>query len=173
MNASTIVFDTETTGLRVGDDEILEIGIVTGEGEIVLERRYKPQRAESWDGAAAVNGIWPADVEDCPAIADDIDLLRGIFGAADTVVGYNVEFDLKFLAAIGVEPREDARIVDTMREYAPIHHVWDDAHGEWAWCKLTVAADEVGHTWTGAAHGAVADALATLAVQDYIDSKAE
>lgn len=42
-----------------------------------------------------------------------------------------------------------------------------------AWCKLTIAADEVGHVWTGAAHGAVADALATLAVQNHIDSKAE
>ena len=44
---------------------------------------------------------------------------------------------------------------------------------EWAWCKLAVTAVEVGYVWTGAAHGAVADALATLAVQNHIDSKVE
>ena len=42
---------------------------------------------------------------------------------------------------------------------------------EWAWCKLAVTAVEIGYVWTGAAHGAVADALATLAVQNHIDSK--
>ena len=173
MTSSTIVFDTETTGIHADTDEILEIGIVSGDGEVVLERRYKPQHTEAWDEAARVNGIWPTDVAGCPAITEDIDLLRDIFASADTIIGYNVEFDLKFLAAVGIGPAPGARIIDTVPEYAPIHGVWDERFDEWAWCKLTVAADEIGYVWTGVAHGAVADALATLAVQNHIDSKAE
>lgn len=76
------------------------------------------------------------------------------------IIGYNVGFDLGFLSAVGVRPREDARITDTMNEFT-----WFMGRRY----KLVDAADHIGYKWTGRAHGSLADALATLAVQRWLE----
>lgn len=165
-----IIFDTETTGLNPRRDEILDIAIIDGDGDTLHTGLYKPSRATSWPEAAAVNGIWPEDVADCPPINRDVDLIKGIIENSDEIVGYNVGFDLGFLAALGIKPRADAVIIDTMIGYAPVHGDWNDYYEDFTWCKLTVAAREIGYKWTGAAHGALADALATRAVQEWLEA---
>lgn len=90
----------------------------------------------------------------------DLPRLREIFAGADEVIGYNVGFDLGFLSAVGVRPREDARITDTMKEFT-----WFMGRRY----KLVDAADHIGYEWTGRAHGSLADALATLAVQRWLE----
>lgn len=60
----------------------------------------------------------------------------------------------------GVRPREDARITDTMKEFT-----WFMGRRY----KLVDAADHIGYEWTGRAHGSLADALATLAVQRWLE----
>lgn len=79
---------------------------------------------------------------------------------ADEIIGYNVGFDLGFLSAVGVRPREDARITDTMKLFT-----WFMGRRY----KLVDAADHIGYEWTGRAHGSLADALATLAVQRWLE----
>lgn len=79
---------------------------------------------------------------------------------ADEIIGYNVGFDLGFLSAVGVRPREDARITDTMNLFT-----WFMGRRH----KLVDAADHIGYEWTGRAHGSLADALATLAVQRWLE----
>lgn len=79
---------------------------------------------------------------------------------ADEIIGYNVGFDLGFLSAVGVRPREDAIITDTMKEFT-----WFMGRRY----KLVDAADHIGYEWTGRAHGSLADALATLAVQRWLE----
>lgn len=113
-----------------------------------------------WPHASAVNGIYPEDVADLPTIETAIPRLREIFAGADEVIGYNVGFDLGFLSAVGVRPREDARITDTMKEFT-----WFMGRRY----KLVDAADHIGYEWTGRAHGSLADALATLAVQRWLE----
>lgn len=110
--------------------------------------------------ASAVNGIYPEDVADLPTIETAIPRLREIFAGADEVIGYNVGFDLGFLSAVGVRPRADARITDTMKEFT-----WFMGRRY----KLVDAADHIGYEWTGRAHGSLADALATLAVQRWLE----
>ena len=73
---------------------------------------------------------------------------------------YKVGFDLGFLSAVGVRPREDARITDTMNLFT-----WFMGRRY----KLVDAADHIGYEWTGRAHGSLADALATLAVQRWLE----
>lgn len=97
---------------------------------------------------------------DLPTIETAIPRLREIFAGADEVIGYNVGFDLGFLSAVGVCPREDARITDTMKEFT-----WFMGRRY----KLVDAADHIGYEWTGRAHGSLADALATLAVQRWLE----
>lgn len=80
----------------------------------------------------------------------------------EEISGYDVGFDLGFLAAIGVSPREDARITDTM-------YLFKWFMGKRKRYKLVDAADHIGYEWTGRAHGSLADALATLAVQRWLE----
>ena len=112
------------------------------------------------DGTEPFNGIYPEDVADLPTIETAIPRLREIFAGADEVIGYNVGFDLGFLSAVGVRPREDARITDTMNLFT-----WFMGRRY----KLVDAADHIGYEWTGRAHGSLADALATLAVQRWLE----
>lgn len=46
-----LVFDLETTGLNPDKDEILEAAIVTTDGEILFESRFKPETVKEWPGA--------------------------------------------------------------------------------------------------------------------------
>lgn len=55
---------------------------------------------------------------------------------------------------------EDARITDTMNLFK-----WFMGRRY----KLVDAADHIGYEWTGRAHGSLADALATLAVQRWLE----
>lgn len=154
---------TETTGLHPNGsdpDEILTISIIGRDGSVLLDERFRPTVKTEWPHASAVNGIYPEDVADLPTIETAIPRLREIFAGADEVIGYNVGFDLGFLSAVGVRQREDARITDTMKEFT-----WFMGRRY----KLVDAADHIGYEWTGRAHGSLADALATLAVQRWLE----
>lgn len=154
---------TETTGLHPNGsdpDEILTISIIGRDGSVLLDERFRPTVKTEWPHASAVNGIYPEDVADLPTIETAIPRLREIFAGADEVIGYNVGFDLGFLSAVGVRPREDARITDTMKEFT-----WFMGRRY----KLVDAADHIGYEWTGRAHGSLADALETLAVQRWLE----
>lgn len=154
---------TETTGLHPNGsdpDEILTISIIGRDGSVLLDERFRPTVKTEWPHASAVNGIYPEDVADLPTIETAIPRLREIFAGADEVIGYNVGFDLGFLSAVGVRTREDARITDTMKEFT-----WFMGRRY----KLVDAADHIGYEWTGRAHGSLADALATLAVQRWLE----
>lgn len=154
---------TETTGLHPNGsdpDEILTNSIIGRDGSVLLDERFRPTVKTEWPHASAVNGIYPEDVADLPTIETAIPRLREIFAGADEVIGYNVGFDLGFLSAVGVRPREDARITDTMKEFT-----WFMGRRY----KLVDAADHIGYEWTGRAHGSLADALATLAVQRWLE----
>lgn len=131
-------------------------------GGIPADERFRPTVKTEWPHASAINGIYPEDVADLPTIETAIPRLREIFAGADEVIGYNVGFDLGFLAAVGVRPREDARITDTMNLFK-----W--FMGKRKRYKLVDAADHIEYEWTGRAHGSLADALATLAVQRWLE----
>lgn len=163
-----ICFDTETTGLRAGDDEILTISIVDGNGSAVFDGQFKPEHKTSWPSAQKINGIAPEDVANCPSIRSSVPLLREIFGNANTVIGYNVSFDLKFLSAIGVAPNPNADIIDAMDEFTQAQSQPDTRRGNRPRrYKLTEAAGLIGHEWSGEAHSSLADARAALAVHSW------
>lgn len=143
-------------------DEILTISIIGRDGSVLLDERFRPTVKTEWPHASAINGIYPEDVADLPTIETAIPRLREIFAGADEVIGYNVGFDLGFLSAVGVRPREDARITDTMNLFT-----WFMGRRY----KLVDAADHIGYEWTGRAHGSLADALATLAVQRWLEQR--
>ncbi len=118
------IFDLETTGVRIGRDRIVQIGIVrllpSGERDSyqTLIQPGIPIPAE----ATAVHGITDADVADAPVLEDVASTLLERLADCD-LGGFNcLRFDIPFLAEelhrIGVEWDSTAlRVVDVQRIY--------------------------------------------------------
>lgn len=116
-----LVLDTETTGLDPKADEILQISMIDGKGETVLNTYCKPVNKTEWTKAAEINGITPKRVaNELPPTAYTTTVQRHI-NEADVIVHYNGQFDIKFLNAIGVTVPEDKLQFDVMRAFAPIY----------------------------------------------------
>lgn len=157
----TIIFDTETTGLNpYGNDEILQIAIINGNGEEVFNSYIKPDMRKTWTKAAEVNGITPRMVKDAPHFADVEETIQEIFNNAELIVGYNIEFDLRFINASGIKVKRNTKIFDVMREYAVAKGVVNGYYGDYKWSKLEQCARDYKYKFN--AHDALEDSKATL-----------
>lgn len=105
-----LVFDLETTGLNPAEDEILEAAIVTTDGDILFESRFKPACVTEWPKAQNVNGISPEMVADAPGIIDKIGEMAALLQNAETIIGYNGKhFDISFLERYGIRFRKQQK----------------------------------------------------------------
>ncbi|MFZ1689121.1 MAG: exonuclease domain-containing protein [Flavobacteriales bacterium] len=154
------VFDLETTGLRIGKDRIVQIGIV---------RMHPDGTRESWESlvdpqmpippdATRVHGIRDEDVAGAPKLEELADLLLDKLDGCD-LSGFNcLRFDVPFLSEelLRVGRHWDssiARIVDVARVY----HKMEPR-------DLTAAVRFYLDQDHSAAHNALADVEATAAV---------
>lgn len=105
-----VVVDTETTGVNMQSGRIVELSAIRFEG-------FAP--VEAWttlvnpgkhipEAATAVNGITDDMVADAPTLASVAPSFLDFVGDAP-IVGHNLEFDLKFLYASGVDLLQDKR----------------------------------------------------------------
>lgn len=165
-----VVLDTETTGLE-SDDEAVSIGLVAKDGAILLntllchEKQCSPKalatHGVSWEatrGAPHFREVWPHLIK---ATRDKI------------LIGYNLSFGTRIIGQTG--QRYSSGIIwgpmagvvglpgDVMEQFAAFYGDWNDYYGSYRWQKLTTAAAHFGLSVVGA-HGAVADALLTLAI---------
>lgn len=159
-----IVFDVETTGLSFNKDEILQLSICDGNGEILMNQYFKPERCISWSDAERINSISPEMVRDMPYIKDFIVDIQKIVDNAELLITYNGVFDRTFLSAVGIEFHGKPE-VDVMLEFAEIYGEWSDYYMGNKWQKLTTAATYYGFSYDGVnAHDSSVDVLATLFV---------
>lgn len=87
-NIGRIVIDTETTGLCAGEDEILQLSIISESGKKLFDSYFHPLH-RSWSAAQAVNNISPDIVANAPSIAEKAAEIQRILNSADTIIGYN------------------------------------------------------------------------------------
>lgn len=92
-----IIVDTETTGLGK-TDEILQLSVIDGLGNVLWDRYYRPLNHTSWYYAQKVNHISPEFVADKPNIAEDSEEIISLFREYELILGYNTKFDLRMLA---------------------------------------------------------------------------
>ena len=88
--------DTETTGVRFGRDDVIDIGIVDSSGRVVMDQLVRPVVAIPAD-SEAVHGISNRAIATAPMLADiwlDVSTLL----AGRVVVSYNANFDQQMLA---------------------------------------------------------------------------
>ena len=132
-----VVFDTETTGLYPWSDKIIEIGAVRfRDGEpverfdmMVNPRIHIPQTITD------ITHITDDMVADAPAIGDALPAFEEFVGN-DTLVGHNIDFDLRFIKASGSRLSDNDRIyIDTAELSRQLvkgpDKVYDEAAGRW------------------------------------------
>jgi DNA polymerase III subunit epsilon len=156
-----LIFDTETTGVNPKYEEILELAIINGCGDILFNGRFRPEKRKTWKHAQEINGISPDDVKDCKPITEYLLQLQEIFDKPKIIAGYNVNFDLKFIHAAGIKTHADY-IIDVMEQFADERGIYDEEHGHNKWFKLEEAANYYGYQFKP--HGALEDCKATLFV---------
>lgn len=154
-----VCLDVETTGLDSCADEVLQVALVRGDGEVSLSHYVRPEHHSSWPLAQRIHGISPSMVEGCPSLASLKPKMERVFEDVDLIVGYNVSFDLSFLQVAGVS-FGNVPVFDVMREFAPVAGRWDAGHQRYAWVSLAYCARYCGVPLR--AHDALGDAQATL-----------
>lgn len=164
LNENEIVYlDLETTGLDPSD-EILEIGILSNDGTVLLDTYVKPIHHTVWHKAQQINGISPDDVKDAPLLEEIkpkiIEYVKG-----KTVVIYNASFDYQFLET-ELELAKDTECC--MLKFAPVYGDWHDYWENYTWQSLETAAKYVFFKWEEEAHSAIGDCKATRAVWHYL-----
>lgn len=145
-----IILDTETTGLKPENDEVLSLAIVDTSGNTLFDHLIKPGRRKRWPEAQEIHGIKPADVKNEKTLAEYADELAPYFDGSYLIVGYNVKFDIDMLKASGLKMAK-CTTFDVMSEYQKESDIK---------VKLSDCARILGYGQFEA-HGALADAKAT------------
>ncbi len=162
-NTEILVLDTETTGISK-TDEILQLSIINGDGEVVMNEYFRPEHTRSWYYAEKVNHISPAMVEDKPAISERKREIENILHAAKVIVGYNLPFDQGMLIQNGIyiPSAKKVRYVDLMKPFARTYGEKSEKYpGQFKYQKLITCAKYYGYTEEGW-HDSLADTKATL-----------
>lgn len=161
----TIFLDTETTGLNPPEDSLVEIAVVEDTGRVLLNSLVNPGRAIGF--ASSIHGITDSMVAEAPRLPELLPQVEAIVRGARVVI-YNAAFDTRFFPdRLGGA----AAIHCAMLRFARVRGVKNRQFGSFKWHKLTVAAEHVGYEWEGVAHRALADALATRAVWNWMEGR--
>ena len=153
INPNKIVsFDLETTGFDSICDEILQISLIDGNSNVLLNSYVKPYKKTEWKYAERVHGISPDMVKEAPYLHDILPLVRKIFNNAQLLVSYNGSFDIRFLNTVGIDLSFKEHF-DVMRYFASYYNKGKAV-------KLISCAQYFGYEFK--AHDSLEDVKATL-----------
>lgn len=166
-----LILDTETTGLQEG--EIVSIAIINNKGETLLDALIKPKEPIPLD-ATKIHGITDDRVIDCMTWVDIYPIVFRLLEKQNVVV-YNAVYDRRMMhqsserwdlpATIW---KEHASFFCCMEAYAEFHNQWNRYRGSFTWKPLSFAFQAVRRGLHYAAHSALGDCLATLAVTEFL-----
>jgi DNA polymerase-3 subunit epsilon len=158
-----VILDTETTGLDIYFDEIVQIALLAPDGQTLFESYVKPSKPIS-NRAKAVHGISNEIVRGAPTFAEIYSRLIELIQGKKLVI-YNAGFDWNFLVRQSDEAGLDYFPFDkpicAMEMYSQYIGEWNYYHGNYKWQKLP-----------GGDHSALGDARATLKIIQKMADKA-
>lgn len=164
-----LFLDTETTGLGY-NAQIIELALADAAGHVHFETKMKPTIPIEPD-ASAIHGIDEAALTSAPAWPEVAHRVKELV-AGRIVVIFNAEFDSRMVyqtcTAFG-ESTDWWKAVETRcamylaaKAFGPTNR--------YGTISLSTATSIAGVTWTGAAHSATADTLATVDLVNSIAS---
>lgn len=154
-----IVFDTETTGLNPDEDEIIQLSIINGDGEVLFNEYIRPESKTEWPEAQKIHNISPEMVADRPGYQAFLENVKGIFERAEVIVAYNNAYDVEMIRKWGID-LDDKPQVDVMKDFAIYYGEFVPEYNEFKWQKLRKCADYFGYDFK--AHDSLEDVKATL-----------
>lgn len=156
-----IVIDIETTGFNEYHDDVLQISIIDGDGNILFNSYVKPYYNSYWLKEAGLCYIPPEMVVDAPELHELIPQLKGILDSCDTVVGYNTGFVISFLNFLDYSDKKEE---DVMEDFAPIYGEWLPSFEAHKWQTLGTCAEYYGYNWNSVENsaGSLRDCYAIL-----------
>ena len=112
-----LYIDTETTGLDRKNDEILELAMVNGFGDVVFHEFFNPTKHTEWKEAEEINHISPRNLANKDPISNYKEQLEGIFRDVEAIIMYNAEFDLAFITNSINKQCINADVYDCLEEF--------------------------------------------------------
>ena len=159
QRADVAFLDTETTGLR-RDDEVVEIAVVDGLGQTLIDTLVRPRKRIPAE-VIRIHGITNEMVAAAPSWAELLPELTALLERLQVIVVYNAPFDARMIdqscLAHRLPPLRPSWHC-AMRRYAEFAGVWNDRRGGYRWHSLGVAATALGLP-VQAQHRALGDAL--------------
>ncbi|EDV1310788.1 3'-5' exonuclease [Salmonella enterica subsp. enterica] len=169
LDENPLFLDTETTGL---DDQaqIIELAISDSQGTILLETKLRPSVSIDPE-AEDVHGLTIEFLANAPTWPEVSDQVRKILCGRALVI-FNADFDTRMFRQTATAYGEPVEWVSELKTHCAMYLAADafgptNRHGS---ISLADAVDFAGVTWRGAAHGAVADTLATVDLVQAIGS---
>ena len=175
LDKNPLILDTETTGLGPAA-EIVELGIIDVQGQVVFESLVRP--ITPIPGAAtAIHGITNADVAKAPTWAEvHVQVCKVLEGRSVAI--YNATFDNRLLAQTAALYGLQVAVYQPFcvaLAYAQYHGEWDVSSTSWKRQRLknAVAQTAIKTPDEGQAHRAVFDCRLALGVLQAIAGKKE
>ncbi|EFI4080044.1 3'-5' exonuclease [Escherichia coli] len=169
LDENPLFLDTETTGL---DDQaqIIELAISDAQGTILLETKLRPSVSIDPE-AEDVHGLTIEFLANAPTWPEVSDQVRKILCGRALVI-FNADFDTRMFRQTAAAYGEPVEWVSELKTHCAMYLAAEafgptNRHGS---ISLADAVDFAGVTWRGAAHGAVADTLATVDLVQAIGS---
>lgn len=151
--------DFETTGLKAGEDEVLQVSIIDENYNVLLNAYCRPNNKDSWEDAQAVHGITPLMVANELPFERYVPTVLDILNKADKVIAYNAAFEDSYLKAYEIEV-DTEKWIDPMIMFAEIYGEWNKRRGNYKWQSLAKCATYYGYEFK--AHDSLEDVKATL-----------
>ena len=169
-----LILDTETSGIRSGYHEIVQIGVLDCDGNALLDtlvRPMSPERVLDWSRggkrAVDVHGITPQMLEDAPTFPEVYEQFCALLKGQQVVV-YNAAFDRGMIEGDCLRHRLDKPAVKkyhcAMKQYAQWYAVGNSYGGGARWQSLEAACRQQRIVLPERAHSAIGDCLRTLEV---------
>ena len=160
----TLFLDLETTGFG-STAEILQIGIIDSDGNVLMNQFIKPtvcELTDKWTHAIEIHCITPERVANCPSFLSVIPALKEILTGCHLVI-FNKSFDMGFL------PDEVKQVISDvsccMASFALAYQGCLKPSK-----SLKFACEHIGYA-SDKEHDAIGDCVATLHVWNWIKNK--
>ncbi len=152
-----LALDIELTGL-LPTDEILQVSILNGLGQVIYNHYFRPAAVTSWDETVCIHHITPSMVADKPVFQTAVPVLTQLFAEAQLIVGYSTMQDIGNLHKYGVQFPHKPIYFDVGDAYSFVN---TDRQHPRTYAKLKNCAAHYGYTDTDW-HNSLADTKATL-----------